>query len=72
MFAASPGLHGVEHPIYDIWLTDCKQPEVVANQQDTRPAPNVIQKRQPPPKQAPRPQPQQQLAPPPGFPAFRQ
>ena len=24
MFAASPGLHGVEHPIYDIWLTDCK------------------------------------------------
>jgi hypothetical protein len=27
MFAASPGLHGVEHPIYDIWLTDCKDPE---------------------------------------------
>src|SRR6185437_14228168 len=27
MFAASPGLHGVEHPIYDIWLTDCKGPE---------------------------------------------
>ena len=27
MFAASPGLHGVEHPIYDIWLTDCKVPE---------------------------------------------
>ena len=26
MFAASPGLHGVEHPIYDIWLTDCKGP----------------------------------------------
>ncbi|WP_343311772.1 DUF2155 domain-containing protein [Ancylobacter crimeensis] len=25
MFAASPGLHGVEHPIYDVWLTDCKQ-----------------------------------------------
>lgn len=24
MFAASPGLHGIEHPIYDIWLTDCK------------------------------------------------
>jgi hypothetical protein len=71
MFAASPGLHGVEHPIYDIWLTDCKQPEVVA-QQETRPAPNVVQKRQPPPRQAPRPQPQQQLAPPPGFPGFRQ
>ena len=26
MFAASPGLHGVEHPIYDLWLTDCKGP----------------------------------------------
>ena len=24
MFAASPGLHGIEHPIYDIWLTDCQ------------------------------------------------
>ena len=26
MFAASPGLHGLEHPIYDIWLTGCEQP----------------------------------------------
>jgi hypothetical protein len=26
MFASSPGLHAVEHPIYDIWLTDCAQP----------------------------------------------
>ena len=26
MFAASPGLHAVEHPIYDVWLTDCAQP----------------------------------------------
>jgi hypothetical protein len=24
MFAASPGLHAVEHPVYDIWLVDCK------------------------------------------------
>jgi hypothetical protein len=24
MFAANPGLHGVEHPVYDVWLTDCK------------------------------------------------
>jgi hypothetical protein len=31
MFAASPGLHGVEHPVYDVWLTDCKGgKEVVA------------------------------------------
>ncbi len=27
MFAASPGLHAVEHPIYDVWLTDCASPE---------------------------------------------
>ena len=24
MFASSPGLTGVEHPIYDVWLIDCK------------------------------------------------
>jgi hypothetical protein len=24
MFADSPGLHAVEHAVYDIWLTDCK------------------------------------------------
>jgi hypothetical protein len=32
MYAASPGLHAVEHPIYDIWLVDCKggQASVVA------------------------------------------
>jgi hypothetical protein len=24
MFAASPGLHGVEHAIYDVWLTNCR------------------------------------------------
>lgn len=26
MFADSPGLHAVEHAVYDVWLTDCKQP----------------------------------------------
>lgn len=25
MFADSPGLHAVEHAVYDVWLTDCKQ-----------------------------------------------
>jgi hypothetical protein len=29
MFADSPGLHGVEHPIFDIWLTACKGGAVV-------------------------------------------
>ncbi len=41
MFADSPGLHGVEHPVYDVWLTDCKggtqlipSPPDVAEQDD--------------------------------------
>lgn len=24
MFAESPGLHGVENPVFDVWLTSCK------------------------------------------------
>jgi hypothetical protein len=24
MFADSPGLNAIEHPVYDIWLSDCK------------------------------------------------
>jgi hypothetical protein len=37
MFAASPGLNAVEHPIYDVWLTDCKQPTVNVAQQPAPP-----------------------------------
>ncbi|HLZ02638.1 MAG TPA: DUF2155 domain-containing protein [Bradyrhizobium sp.] len=67
MFAASPGLHAVEHPIYDVWLTDCKDPEttVVTAAPEVKPAsppvtqkPPVAQKR--PPPRAPRPQPPRQ------------
>jgi hypothetical protein len=74
MFAASPGLHGVEHPIYDIWLTDCKGPDttVVTAQPDPPPAappPPPAAKRPPAQKQAvPRPPPppvQQQVQQPP-------
>jgi hypothetical protein len=70
MFAASPGLHGVEHPIYDIWLTDCKGPDTTvvtaAPTEPPKPAPAPpppAQKRAAP-KQAPRPPPplpQQQI-----------
>ncbi len=36
MFAASPGLHGIEHPVYDIWLVDCKGgTEVIAEPKET-------------------------------------
>jgi hypothetical protein len=60
MFAASPGLHGVEHPIYDIWLTDCKGPlqTIVSAQPDPPkppPPPPVAAKRAPPKQAAPRP-----------------
>jgi hypothetical protein len=76
MFAASPGLHGVEHPIYDIWLTDCKLPDttVVSVQTDApKPPPPQAPKRQPAPKQVqqqpprplPPPQAQYQQPPPP-------
>jgi hypothetical protein len=46
MFAASPGLHAVEHPIYDVWLSDCKNP-VVAQAPPVEAAPTP-----PPPKPA--------------------
>ena len=78
MFAASPGLHGVEHPIYDIWLTDCKAPDatVVSVQPDLpKPAPPPpAQKRPPQQKQAQRPPPQQPqpLPPPPQAPPPQQ
>ncbi|MGB6537914.1 MAG: DUF2155 domain-containing protein [Xanthobacteraceae bacterium] len=26
MFASSPGLDAVDHPVYDVWLTDCSSP----------------------------------------------
>ena len=38
MFAASPGLHGVEHPIYDIWLTGCRQPATAVQPAKPEPA----------------------------------
>jgi hypothetical protein len=27
MFAESPGLNAVEHPVFDVWLTDCAKPQ---------------------------------------------
>jgi hypothetical protein len=29
MFAESPGLNAVEHPIYDVWLTGCRDPKAL-------------------------------------------
>jgi hypothetical protein len=30
MFADSPGLNAVEHPVFDVWLTDCTHPRAAA------------------------------------------
>jgi hypothetical protein len=63
MFAASPGLHGVEHSIYDIWLTDCKGPlqTIVSAQPDPPkpPPPPPVAAKRAPKQAAPRPPPQQ-------------
>ena len=58
MFASSPGLHGVEHAIYDVWLTNCKSPaQTVSATPDPAPAParpqpqpKAPQQRRPPPR----------------------
>jgi hypothetical protein len=43
MFAESPGLSAVEHPIYDVWLTGCRDPNapppVVEQVPDSQPVP---------------------------------
>jgi len=38
MFADSPGLNAVEHPVFDVWLTDCAQPRASAQR---RPPPGA-------------------------------
>jgi hypothetical protein len=39
MFAESPGLNAVEHPVYDVWLTECAVPKTapVASASSGRP-----------------------------------
>jgi hypothetical protein len=54
VFAASPGLHAVEHPIYDVWLTDCKSPLVAATA-PPEPLPETQPAKPPPPASQRRP-----------------
>ena len=65
MFASSPGLHAVEHPIYDVWLTDCSQPiqAPAPVAQSTTPAPAAPAPQRPRQPPAPR-----QVAPAPAAP----
>jgi hypothetical protein len=77
MFASSPGLHAVEHPIYDLWLTDCRGGSQVvaaegAPQQPpgtqppgTQPPAQPKAKAQPKQKQVQQQPPRQTLPPPP-------
>ncbi|MGY2048741.1 DUF2155 domain-containing protein [Methylobacterium sp. JK268] len=45
MFASSPGLHAIEHPIYDVWLVDCKGgTDVIAEAKEQDDAPVVAAK----------------------------
>ncbi len=65
MFASSPGLHAVEHPIYDVWLTNCTaplptriaepavKPEPTAAPANPRPSPR--QRKGTPPRRQPAP-----------------
>jgi hypothetical protein len=48
VFAASPGLHAVEHPIYDVWLTDCKNPVVAVTAPPPEAAPPPVTPARPP------------------------
>jgi hypothetical protein len=43
MFAESPGLHAVEHPVFDVWLTSCKTPNAstAAGSNENAPAPEA-------------------------------
>ena len=43
MFADSPGLNAVEHPVFDVWLTDCSQPRATAQRPPpAAPAPGSV------------------------------
>jgi hypothetical protein len=74
MFSASPGLHAVEHPIYDLWLTDCRGAQVAANESSAQEAPQAQPKAQPKQKQIqqqPKRPPRQLPPPQQSYPPFR-
>ncbi|MEO8759160.1 MAG: DUF2155 domain-containing protein [Devosia sp.] len=47
MFADSPALNAIDHPVYDIWLVDCKQssdtpPPETTNPPSSEPSPEPV------------------------------
>ena len=49
MFADSPALNAIDHPVYDMWLVDCKQSSDTPPPEKTNPAPDASA----PPSEAP-------------------
>ncbi len=45
MFASSPGVSALEHPVFDVWVVDCRLPA------PTPPAPPPSQRQSPPARQ---------------------
>jgi hypothetical protein len=64
MFAASPGLHAVEHAIYDVWLTNCKGGAQAVAEAPPPPAPAAPAVRPPAQPRPQSPAPQRQTQPP--------
>ena len=55
MFAESPGLHAVEHPVFDVWLTNCKTnaPPAPSGNAENAAAPGAAPGAEAPPGDAP-------------------
>ena len=68
MFAESPGLHAVEHPVFDVWLTSCKTASAPApsDSNANAPSPDATEATEAPAEEAP---PAAAEAPPPPEPA---
>jgi hypothetical protein len=73
MFAESPGLHAVEHPVFDVWLTNCKTnaPPAPSGNAENAAAPGaeVPAGEAPPAEAPPSDAPADAMPPPPGEPA---
>jgi hypothetical protein len=73
IFAESPGLNAVEHPIYDLWLNECKGGAQTVAAEASSEAPRPQQQKKAPPQKVQQKQQQQRQPPPPpqGYPPFR-
>lgn len=57
MFASSPALSALEHPVYDVWVLDCKNPQARPSSEAPSPASSPVPAKKaasPPAKAAPK------------------